>query len=520
MPPFDLAPIPKLLKAGGGVSAIAETRYPPASASGSGGDGFIALSKTSDHPVITRSNPRMAFKASCDGLSRVKLTERGVLASCAEIDCAPPPGGHKALFLTLTYKTDTWEPRHISNFVLRLGRWAETQGIEVPYVWVTELQKRGVVHYHVMIWIPASMDLLEVPKPDCEIIVVPARMRGLKARYTRPLDRPSQVIYSTTAKRIQYIKPMWPHGMSQRELAINPVAYMAKYTSKIDSKDGERGEFPKGCRLFGKGGLSERGEDRFRYAMAPGWVRKVVPLFADDPVLGPCEFAVRRASAPNSDRSDAKTVGGYLVFRRTSDYMQWQADRKQQAILQRKETITIRRLSEMMGRQPPPPPPKVLKPLDAPDSFFIPTPWRVLEFLKRSPEREFPELSVEWRGWTEEQMKQWAWVVQLRATALDLNNRTPDGPISHEPDKGWNWDEKETWPSRLTVGSMTLPRAQTLLSSLGLAVGAEVVEATGPFAWRPPLVADECVSLIFRIPAYVTANSSDSGPRYVYDLAG
>jgi Protein of unknown function (DUF3296). len=35
----------------------------------------------------------------------------------------------------------------------------ERRGHKLPYVWVAELQKRGALHYHVLLWLPRGLTL-------------------------------------------------------------------------------------------------------------------------------------------------------------------------------------------------------------------------------------------------------------------------------------------------------------------------------------------------------------------------
>jgi len=88
-------------------------------------------------------------------------------------------------------------------------------GVKLPYVWVAELQKRGAVHYHVLLWIPRRW---RIPAPDK--------------------------------------KGWWKHGSSNVTRVRNPVGYVAKYASKFESKG--QAEFPKGLRLHGIGGLNKQ----------------------------------------------------------------------------------------------------------------------------------------------------------------------------------------------------------------------------------------------------------------------
>lgn len=152
------------------------------------------------------------------------------------------------LMLTLTYADkDAWRPDHISAFIDRLNKYGKRRGVKFPYVWVAELQKRGAVHYHVLVWIPAR---LRVPKPDRQ--------------------------------------GWWHHGSTNVKRVRNAVGYVAKYASKLESKGGK---FPKGLRLHGIGGLIDHernvvawwklpkdlrqgaeGSCRWRRAVGGGWV--------------------------------------------------------------------------------------------------------------------------------------------------------------------------------------------------------------------------------------------------------
>jgi len=97
------------------------------------------------------------------------------------------------------------------------------------YVWVAELQKRGAMHYHLLIWLPKGLSL---PKPDKQ--------------------------------------GWWPHGMTKIEWARNAVGYMAKYASKGDSSN----KFPRGARIHGCGGLTGVQLQEARYWKRPTWVRE------------------------------------------------------------------------------------------------------------------------------------------------------------------------------------------------------------------------------------------------------
>jgi hypothetical protein len=135
--------------------------------------------------------------------------------------------------LMATYRPGVeWQPRHITGLIKNLRMWAKRQGAEIaPYVWVAELQQRGAVHYHILIWLPKRLSL---PKPDKQ--------------------------------------GWWPHGFTGRAIARNAVGYLAKYASKIESKTGA---FPDGCRIHGAGGLELPRRREKRWWMLPRDVREL-----------------------------------------------------------------------------------------------------------------------------------------------------------------------------------------------------------------------------------------------------
>lgn len=165
----------------------------------------------------------------------------------------------QAWMLTLTYRgLDDWNPRHVSNCLDLLRKWARRQGVDrFRYVWVAELQKRGAVHYHVVVWLPRQLAL---PKPD---------KRG-----------------------------WWPHGMTNVVRARKPVSYLCKYLSKGGGIDEQR--LPNRARCYGIGGMDRSGRD------LRGWHR--LPTFL-------------RGAASASERSHyARADGGGWVHRPTGEW--------------------------------------------------------------------------------------------------------------------------------------------------------------------------------------------------------
>jgi len=132
--------------------------------------------------------------------------------------------------VTLTYRPGVeWSPRHISAALKACREWHRRRGLTFRYVWVAELQARGVVHYHVLVWMPVGCKL---PKWD---------QQG-----------------------------WWPHGATNIKRAHSAVGYVCKYASKTDQKTGR---FPHGARVSGFGGLPERTREHRVWRLAPEWLR-------------------------------------------------------------------------------------------------------------------------------------------------------------------------------------------------------------------------------------------------------
>lgn len=138
--------------------------------------------------------------------------------------------GFRKTFITLTYRqTRDWQAGHVSDFLRLMRQWFQRRGEVCRFVWVAELQQRGALHYHVLVWVPRR---LRLPTPD----------------------------------RCGW----WPHGSSKIETARSPIGYMVKYATKTRPEDVVR--LPKGARLHGAGGLDAQQRVQRRQVMAPAWL--------------------------------------------------------------------------------------------------------------------------------------------------------------------------------------------------------------------------------------------------------
>lgn len=178
--------------------------------------------------------------------TRFKRLRRKLAAACNEVqdwvDMLSRFTGrptHRRLFTTLTYAENTRGDAGDIVATLKCFReWLRRCGHRmVPYAWVAELQARGALHYHLVIWLP-------------------------RALYLPRLDR----------------RGWWKHGSTKVETARNPTGYLVKYASKLQTKDGKR--LRKGTRLYGVGGLPPEASEKVRRVMMTRWARK-----ASDAVL-------------------------------------------------------------------------------------------------------------------------------------------------------------------------------------------------------------------------------------------
>jgi len=136
--------------------------------------------------------------------------------------------------VTLTYADGIrdWQPRHVSDYLHTLRKWWARQQFDssMRYVWVAELQKRGAIHYHIAVFIPAGF---KVPKPD--------------------------------------VAGWWTHGKTQVVAARGAVQYLMKYLSKGGKASEHR--LPGGARCYGCGGLGQTMRLARRWLSLPGFIK-------------------------------------------------------------------------------------------------------------------------------------------------------------------------------------------------------------------------------------------------------
>lgn len=206
----------------------------PRSGAAAGGSGAgLGLSKTSlQPPRLVSSHPAEVV------LRRLSRLRRNILGA-AQLHSLADNGRRpdRAWFVTLTYRPGCdWRADHVSAAVQAFRKWCARQGVPCRYEWVAELQNRGAVHYHLVAWLPRR---LSMPKWDTQ-------------------RTPAGALW-------------WPHGASNRKATKGHAGYLAKYISK----GGEFARFPKGCRLYGIGGLPGDGRSVRAWWNLPEWARRL-----------------------------------------------------------------------------------------------------------------------------------------------------------------------------------------------------------------------------------------------------
>lgn len=153
-------------------------------------------------------------------------------------------GTYYPVLITLTYQTQSdWDKRDITKLIDAYRKdWKQRLGrppAHFRYLWVAEQQKRGTIHYHIVLFCPRGKSLA---KPD------------------------------------KYFKK----GMTKIEGVRKGIrGYMSKYLSKgTTGHDGQSPvHLPKGARLFGHGGMSSAARAGLRYFLLPAYVKKIFTEF-------------------------------------------------------------------------------------------------------------------------------------------------------------------------------------------------------------------------------------------------
>lgn len=170
-----------------------------------------------------------AFEIGTDA-GRIARLRRAV-GFTARVHCTEVDLSARCCMVTLTYREDgEWQPRHITEFVKVVRQHLARRDVRFRYCWVAELTKRGRIHYHLALWLPADVNL---PKPD-------------QAGW-------------------------WTHGSTRIEVARNAVPYLMKYLSK-GSKASDYA-LPLGARSYGCGGLGQVMRLARRWLSLPGFIQ-------------------------------------------------------------------------------------------------------------------------------------------------------------------------------------------------------------------------------------------------------
>lgn len=137
-----------------------------------------------------------------------------------------------AFMVTMTYSGTNadWSSTDLSTAISAYRMWCARAGYPCRYVWVAELQKRGVIHYHFVAWLPVGAWM-----PCWDLM------------------------------------GWWRHGATNVKRAKHATAYLMHYLKKGDLKN--RGKLPKGARNYGVGGLDSSLRRSRRWLRLPSFVQ-------------------------------------------------------------------------------------------------------------------------------------------------------------------------------------------------------------------------------------------------------
>jgi hypothetical protein len=244
--------------------------------------GGLVTSKTSLETRLGALTVNLSAPACAE--RRVNRLKRSVWASghlhgIANKGFRPP----QCWFVTLTYKgVSDWRPDHMSKAVQGFRNWCQSKAVECRYTWVGELQKRGAVHYHLLVWLPVGVSMPH-------------------------WDRPTRKAHGRERA------PFWPHGMTNTEKAFSGVGYLMKYLSKL----GELTVFPKGIRLYGIGGLDLAARAVRGWFNLPEWAK--LDHGVGDLVRKKVGLVVRATGEILAPAFSCKLAGGCLVITQLRD---------------------------------------------------------------------------------------------------------------------------------------------------------------------------------------------------------
>lgn len=140
-----------------------------------------------------------------------------------------------AVSITLTYVDDrTHQSKDLSALMQAIRAYVRRRvpGVPVSYLWTLDRGDGGVLHYHLLIWLPRDVSL---PPDRLEKWWTPGRGSTWRARTKKP--------------------SCW-------------VRYITKPTAA---------RFPKGARLYGYGGLDDAGRLSVQRAGWPRWLQRLIP---------------------------------------------------------------------------------------------------------------------------------------------------------------------------------------------------------------------------------------------------
>lgn len=191
------------------------------------------------------------------------------------------------VFITLTYPTNNdWNPEDITNYIRKIKKYALTNwSLILRVAWVAETTKNGVIHYHLITWIPRT-----------ERLPMPSQPHISRGKTHKPMWKFRAKIEGVRKGVYGYMLKYISKGCELGGLGVSKVVETKKLAPYItyhkNSYSRINNDFSKSTftlksyyhfkfikktiypRLFGYSGLSKGQRERLTYLMLPQYVKE------------------------------------------------------------------------------------------------------------------------------------------------------------------------------------------------------------------------------------------------------
>ncbi len=216
------------------------------------------LNKLGDNAHKSKQN-RLTKKASrFFNITKVERNKKGQLEYANNRNSK---GRLVPVLCTLTYPSnDDWQPDDLSKFLKKYTAYAKYHfDIKLRYFWVAETTKKGVLHYHIVFWIPRNGRL---PKPS-EPLIYNNRTYPAPWKYWAKIEGVKKGVY-------KYLVKYMSKSCYDFECIFKPKLDQ-NGNQLVSEKTGKLMWYRP--RIFGYGGLTKNSREILRFLSLPFYLR-------------------------------------------------------------------------------------------------------------------------------------------------------------------------------------------------------------------------------------------------------